>query len=224
MPINSIPPHTFCRKIDLTGQRFSKLLVLKENPMRGPHSIVRWDCICDCGCRKTIHGDQLRRGVVVSCGCWSRERLGNASRTHGMTNTRLYRIWCNMKNRCTNPRATQYYAYGARGITICESWLDSFEIFLHDMGPSYGDGLTLDRIDNNGPYSPENCHWVDLEYQANNKRNNRMIIIGTESHTAAEWSRLTGINSYTIRSRLQRGWTPDRALSQSVRQIKASHT
>jgi hypothetical protein len=128
-----------------------------------------------------------------------------------MSRPQDYGIWCGMKARCYNPNVKDYRYYGARGITVCERWRDSFAAFASDMGPR-PEGFALDRIDNDGPYSPDNCRWADAKQQARNKRNNVVIVINGNSKTVSEWVELTGLKAQTIYSRLRRG-TPVEPLS-----------
>ena len=131
-------------------------------------------------------------------------------KTHGGTGTRLYKAWTNMRQRCAYPKDVNYHRYGGRGITVCAEWSDDFASFRDwAMANGYTDNLTLDRIDNDGNYSPDNCRWATPSEQQSNLRNNLYITVGSETKTAREWSRITGIKYSTIITRLRFGWEPE---------------
>lgn len=207
-------------KIEMVGRRFGRLTVMERADDLEPGR-PRWLCRCDCGNEKVVRGISLRKGDTKSCGCLSRENALNkaaAHITHGQSKTRLYRIWFNMRKRCSNPSHPDYHRYGARGIQVCDEWNNSFEPFYEwSMANGYQDDLTIDRIDNNSNYSPDNCRWVNTEVQNNNTRRNHYVTFGGETLTIQQWSAKQGINKNTLHARLVKyGWSVERALTEGV--------
>ena len=197
---------------DKTGQVFGRLTV-KEYAGKNYHHESMWLCECICGNTKVVLTGQLMAGNVKSCGCLQKERNLIRRKTHGKTNTRLFHIWQGMKQRCFDVNSTDYRNYGGRGITVCEEWASDFQSFYNwAMSNGYTDSLTIDRINNNLNYSPENCRWATYKMQANNKRNNVLLEFKGKIHTLTEWVSITGIKESTIRERLKRGWTTEKAL------------
>lgn len=215
-------------KIKMEGQRFGRWTVLERahKDTRG----VYWLCRCDCGVERIVNGRMLRSGKTKSCGCyyegrqtkrgcdWGRaENPRTSMYTHGLSGTRLFRIWCGMKQRCYNPNHHKYRIYGGRGIRICDEWISDFNVFYEwAVSHGYGDDLTIDRIDVNGNYCPENCRWATSEEQSNNTRQNRFLKFNGETHTTKEWADITGINPSTLRSRLRLGWSAEEALTRPI--------
>jgi len=152
----------------------------------------------------------------------NKQRFGsqNGKFKHGLRKSRLYRIWANMKNRCYNPNVETYKNYGSRGIEICSEWLNDFySFYTWAINHGYNDSLTIDRIDFYSGYSPENCRWVTIREQSLNKRTNHYVTLNNKTHPLDEWSRIFGINSKTVRSRLDRGWSYEKALTTPVKEV-----
>lgn len=194
----------------IPGERFGRLLVTSAD---GKGRV----CVCDCGTAlRVAHSYQLKSGNTRSCGCLRKEVARATRLRHGATSgrsyTRAYSAWQGMIQRCSNPNNEKWSRYGGRGIQVCERWIHSFEAFLSDMGDP-AEGLSLDRIDNDGPYSAENCRWASDLAQARNKSTNRILTAGGVSKTLAEWAVDLGLSRRTIATRLRLGWPVERALS-----------
>lgn len=189
------------------GKRYGRLAVVARHRCDNTHA-AKWECLCDCGERIVANGADLRSGGTSSCGCLWREMLSINKITHGKSETRTYKIWLGVKNRCLNPNASSFKDYGARGITICERWSDgdgAFENFLDDMGERPSSRHSIDRIDNEGPYSPENCRWATADQQNSNRRSNRLYTHDGRTQTLTAWAAELGINKSTAFTRIRKG-------------------
>jgi len=198
--------------IDLTGKTFGRLTVV-ERSFSPRRSRTIWICRCTCGQESDVISKHLVSGHTRSCGCLCKERTREANTIHGNAGIRMtpeYRSWRGLKERCQQVGNPAYNAYGGRGVTVCERW-DNFESFLADMGPCPS-GMSIDRIDNNGNYSPSNCRWADRKTQCRNRRSNRLLTIGDTTASIAEWSEKIGIKPGTLSYRICHGWTPEEAI------------
>lgn len=179
---------------DLIGQKFGKLTVIGRVPKeerKNPQYI--WICKCDCGNEVISTANKLTHGIQVSCGCQKAERIGNLNRKYKNTDKHLYGVYKAMINRCIDEKDPSYINYGGRGVSVCDEWLNDYDAFAEwAISSGYEKGLTLDREDNEKSYSPENCRWVTMQVQQNNKRNCRYFDYGGETHTIAEWARIFG--------------------------------
>lgn len=208
-------------KTDLAGKAYGRWTVIREAG-RDRHRKVLWLCRCTCGTEKTVVGDKLRRGLTKSCGCLSAEltaeRNIERNTTHGLRQHRLYATWRNMLDRCFNPNAKGYATYSVRG--VCPEWSNretGFEAFLADMESTWAEGLTLDRVDNDGPYAPWNCRWATRVEQQRNTSRTRFLTYAGRTMCLADWAEDTGLNENTIRTRLDDlGWPVSRALTTEV--------
>ncbi len=195
---------------DLTDKTFNYLTARFPVGRKGRSFI--WRCNCKCGQISDVASASLKSGGIKSCGCYNIEQLKKRLTTHGLTKHPLYHIWNGIIDRCTNKNSKDYYKYGARGITVCESWID-INVFVRDMGQRPTKQHSIDRIDNNGPYSKENCRWATKSEQNYNKRDTVYLEYQGQKHTIKEWSEITGLSVGIIRSRRCLKWSDERILS-----------
>lgn len=202
-------------KLNLTGQRFGRLAVIRYAGM-SRHGKSTWECRCDCGSVVTLLGSNMVFGLSRSCGCLEIESKRSVPLIHGHTRghrpTREFRIWANIQQRCLNPQCPTWKRYGARGVTVCERWR-SFPLFLADMGKCPSPHHSIERKDNNGNYEPDNCVWATIIEQANNRSNNHLLTLDGTTLTIAQWAREKGFSGSKIYARLKLGWTVERALT-----------
>jgi hypothetical protein len=202
---------------DLTGKQFGRLAVLGFVGVNR-FKQATWLCRCNCGNHSVVTRPSLVSGNTTSCGCFHNEMVGAMTRTHGLRKTTEYVIWAGIKTRCHNANTPNYKDYGARGITMCPRWLNSFENFLEDMGPRPTAKHTIERINNDLGYSPKNCRWATYIEQANNRRDNRILEFGGNRLTMSEWARKLDMPYSVLSSRLGKlGWSIEKALTTPTR-------
>lgn len=209
---------------DKTGKRFGKLTVISMSPERKQNRVT-WECLCDCGNKTLATSNGLQSMRTKSCGCTRSQLISEAKTKHGHSSrvrgksvaTTEYMIWAGIKTRCLNKKSRPYKDYGARGITICDGWKNSFEQFISDMGLRPSKSHSIERLDNNGPYDPENCIWATSTKQANNKRNNHMLECYGKTQSVSDWARETGILATTLIMRIRAGWSSEKAISTPVK-------
>lgn len=226
LPVYVGPVHANLR--DLTGQKFGRLTAESRSPKkRKGQRTSMWNCLCECGKRSIVCSSDLRLGHTRSCGCLQIDICKVTNRIHGLApqdksaRPIIYSKYQGMIGRCYDKKDKSYHRYGGRGITVCDRWRESVENFLSDMGHP-PQGLSLDRIDNNGPYSPENCRWATYTEQNQNRRDNRWVEIDGERHVMTEWARIKGIGVGILWWRLNKGWTPKDAIMTPVRKMGPS--
>lgn len=196
------------------GDKFNRLTAIKF-VCRGKINEQLWLFKCDCGKEKIMKAGRVKNGYSKSCGCLAIELTKKRNKlkdSHRMSKTKIYGIWMAMKERCRNKKCKGYKNYGSRGIKVCDRWLNSFENFYKDMGER-PKGKSLDRIDNNGNYTPENCRWATPIEQGNNMRKNRLLTYNGKTLTVTQWSRIIGINNRTIFDRISRRLEIEKILS-----------
>lgn len=203
MPENPKPPRINPRRHELAGRRFGHLLVIRRDHRK---TQWYWLCRCDCGKEKVICQVNLTRGRATQCGC------RDPRRTHGASFTPEYRAWKDMKARCFNPKNKSFKNYGARGITVCDRWRDSFSAFLADVGSRPGPGFSIDRRDNDGHYEPGNARWVEYQAQVNNQRKTIKVCYRGTLVPLQALVRMTGLNRQTVYHRIKYGWPMAKAL------------
>lgn len=199
------------------GQRYGRLTVIERVGSQDGHSL--WRFRCDCGTEITITANRARRRNNRSCGCLRREimtRLGKSNTTHGLSRRPEHAIWSGMHQRCADHRHPTYASYGGRGITVCDRW-QTFENFYADMGPRPTPAHTIDRKDNDRGYDPENCRWITRSQQSRNTSRNIIVLWRGQRMCLKDAAALTNISYNTVKERVRRGWTPERALSTPVR-------
>ena len=198
-------------KNNILGEKFGRWTVIEEAPPQKRHTM--WKCKCECGVVKTVSYSNLVDGISKSCGCLRSEKLSDIKSKHNMSSNKLYYVYNSMINRCNNPNTPAYHNYGGRGIDVCEEWKNKFESFKKWANNNgYKEGLTLDRINNDGNYSPKNCRFITREKQNYNRRDNVKPVINGEEYRMKDLSEETGIKINTLYKRYKRGWRNEKLI------------
>lgn len=200
------------------GDRFGRLVVTSEILIKLPNGRLGYHCLCDCGNQIATRAVQLKSGKTRSCGCLASEQTVARNFRHGSSHDTCYHIWKAMIDRCGNPNNRAYHRYGGRGIRVCDSWLKSPDAFIRDMGDRPENG-TLERIDNNKGYCPDNCKWATRRQQSRNREAIHRLTYNGETHCLTEWSEKCGFSRGVISKRLNLGWPVSDALTKP----QASH-
>lgn len=205
-------------KRDLTGMRMGRLVAIKQADHKAKGGQILWECKCDCGNEVLVTTSNFTRGNSTSCGCKRTEHKYGDKSTKRM---RIYKIYYAILQRCFNPNSKAYKWYGGRGITICAEWKDSFESFMSwALLNGYSDSLTIDRIDHEGNYEPNNCRWITQAEQLNNTRSNIVITCDGKTMDLMQWSRHLGVSYDMLRSRHRLGWDPERVIKEPPKKYK----
>ncbi|SHI23748.1 hypothetical protein SAMN02745823_03836 [Sporobacter termitidis DSM 10068] len=193
--------------IDITGKRYGKLTALYPTEKRDQGGSVMWHFRCDCGNEKDMSARPIKAGTVKSCGC--------IAKPHGKTGTRLFTIWVNMRQRCSNPNYSGFQYWGGKGVTVCAEWQDFTVFEAWSLAHGYSDKLTIDRIDGGGNYEPSNCRWSTPKEQAHNTASNHLITIGEQTKTLSDWCEQLGtVSLCSIHRRVRTlGWSYEKALT-----------
>jgi hypothetical protein len=208
----------------IVGQKFGRLTVI-ERAENNKHKHTRWRCMCDCGNEIVAIGQNMKKGSTHSCGCLWKEMLDSkvflrSGTTHGDSDSRLFSIWRGMRKRCHYEKDISFYNYGGRGIVVCEEWngkgkYETFKIWALENG--YQENLTLDRIDINGNYEPNNCRWATMVEQGANRRTTKRVLCDGKEMTTREASIFTGLSIKTIQRQLRNGLTIEQMIERNIK-------
>ena len=212
----------------MTGKTYGSWTVMAYVGRSGKANRTHWMCQCICGSRQKVCSANLVSGQSRSCGCRAKLSVSQAKTIHGCARNELttveYNCYSSIKRRITNPKHPQYKNYGGRGIKMCSRWLEDFRNFLADMGARPSSLCSLDRIDNDGDYSPENCRWTTSKDQARNRSNNVKVTINGDTKCVAEWCDHFGIRvTPTVYDRLKRGWSPEESFTIPIGHKRPKH-
>lgn len=221
--IHFCPIKTNPNASSIASEKFSRLTAIAP-VSRGKDCAIKWLCGCECGGWAIVATRKLKSGKTRSCGCLKREMM--TTHGHGRTEDMnpTFRSWLSMRSRCKHPATPGYEHYGGRGIKVCERWDSSFETFLADMGERPGRDYSIDRIDTDGDYCPENCRWATKATQNRNRRNNVLLTFDGETKCLKDWCDQYGITAQSYRYRIRKGWSPRKALTEPKRHKHGDHS
>jgi hypothetical protein len=200
---------------DITGKKFQALTAIKFSHKHTKWLSSFWLFQCECGKQKILQKSKVICGHIVSCGCGAKNKKRTGNPTHNLSKTQMYILWKGMRQRCNNPKNPKYPNYGGRGIKICDRW-DDFRNYLNDMGERPSPKHSIDRIDNNGDYTPENCRWATNTQQTRNQRSNIKITLNGDSKCLSEWAEINNLSESCVRARIIRGWNPSDAITKPL--------
>lgn len=216
-----------CKKPNLIGEKSGYLTVVGVGERRKRNNgkfVKTWDCICVCGNHRFLTTQEIKTEKRKSCGCKQTDFRKESATIHGDSHTRLHNIWSGMRARCYLPTDYHYKWYGGRGITMCNEWRDDYVAFKEwALSNGYAENLTIDRIDNDGDYCPENCRWVSMKIQANNRTRTKYYEAFGERHTLSEWADIVGVTIEFLRGRIKNGWDIEKALLEKKRESVDGH-
>ncbi|EQB3099763.1 hypothetical protein [Clostridium botulinum] len=199
--------------IDLAGNKYGRLTVIEKYGIDYKSNLTKWKCLCECGNETVVYGVNLRKGKTKSCGCLNKDIVKARMTKHNLFGTRIYKVWADMLQRCNNPKNPYYDNYGGRGIKVCDKWIAPENFVQWAFYNGYNENLTIDRIDVNANYSPENCRWITIKKQQNNRRNNILFTIKNKTKTLAEWCKEYNMNYGAVYYRIKKGWNIEKALT-----------
>lgn len=199
------------KKLNLVNQKFGRLTVIEymESDKMGK---ANWKCICDCGNFTKVRSGDLMNGHIKSCGCLRNESTMKRRTKHNMSQTPIYICWNNMKQRCTNPHATGYEYYGAKGIRVCKEWQNFKNFYNWAISNGWKEGMTIERIDIYGAYEPDNCKWITKQEQKYNRSDSHFITYNGKTQTLAQWAKEIGVCPSSLRYRLSH-WPLEKAIT-----------
>lgn len=210
--------------MNLIGRQFGRWTVISVAPSRDSSGGLVYTCRCSCGVSRAVRGCKLTAGCSKSCGCLRKAMASERFTSHRMSRHQVYKAWAEMVARCHNASSSNFPNYGARGISVCPEWRNSFENFYECMGPRPEEGYSVEREDNDGNYEPGNCRWATKREQANNRRSNRLITAGGITKSIAEWARDLGIKPQTISARLRSGWSDEESILRLTKDFIHDHS